>query len=146
MEAIPEELRAVLSDIPAPKRQQAIQVLMAMAVRSGPLPSPEDFARYGEVLSDAPDRILRMAERQSEHRMELEKTVIRRQLNQSGIGQVFALLISAGGLGMCGWLAINYHDWVAGIVGGTTVVGLVSAFLYGKKRQREDLDSKQPKG
>lgn len=32
-------------------------------------------------------------------------------------------------------LAMNGHDWVAGVVGGTTVIGLVSAFVIGVKRR-----------
>ena len=37
---------------------------------SGPLPAPEEFQRYGEVLPDAPERILRMAE----HELEMHTT------------------------------------------------------------------------
>ena len=32
-------------------------------------------------------------------------------------------------------LAMAGHDWVAGVIGGTTVVGLVSAFLIGVHRK-----------
>lgn len=94
------------------------------------------------MLESAPDRILRMAEKQSDHRMELEKSTIRRQLNQSGIGQILAFLVSLGCIGASSWLAVEGHDAVAGVIGGTTVVGLVSVFIYGKVAQQKDLKEK----
>lgn len=33
---------------------------------SGPLPSPDDFAAYGNTLPNAPERIIRMTEIQGE--------------------------------------------------------------------------------
>lgn len=35
-------------------------------------------------------------------------------------------------------LAMNGHDIVAGIIGGTTVVGLVSAFVFGVKQKTQN--------
>lgn len=42
-------------------------------------------------------------------------------------------------------LAMAGHDWVAGIIGGTTVVGLVSAFLIGVKRRAPSNRTNPPK-
>ena len=83
-----------------------------------------------------------MAENQSNHRMTIEKTAIKRQFNQSGIGQVFALIIAIIALLISWDLASKGHDEVASIIGGTTVVGLVSAFIYGKRKQKKDLGEK----
>ena len=35
-------------------------------------------------------------------------------------------------------LALTGHDWVAGVVGGATVVALVGAFIYGKSKDAEE--------
>jgi hypothetical protein len=43
---------------------------------SGPLPHPEDLAKYEQVLPGSADRIISMAEQQAEHRRNLEKSVI----------------------------------------------------------------------
>ena len=40
---------------------------------TGPIPPPEILHQYREVLPDAPERILSMAEKQQNHRMDLEK-------------------------------------------------------------------------
>ena len=119
MEEIPEELRAVLSDLPAPKKQQVMRIMMAAVHRSGPLPTPEDFARYGETLPDAPSRILGMAERQADHRMALEKLVISSQLNQSRAGQWLAASLGVVCIAASTLLSLHGHEAVAGVLGGT---------------------------
>lgn len=43
-----------------------------MQLRSGPLPSPDDFAGYETVLSGAAERLLAMAESEQRHRHALE--------------------------------------------------------------------------
>lgn len=43
---------------------------------SGALPRPEDFARYAEIVPDAPERILLMAEREQQHRINLEAQIV----------------------------------------------------------------------
>jgi hypothetical protein len=35
-------------------------------------------------------------------------------------------------------LAMNGHEAVASVLGGTTIVGLTSIFVYGKKKQKEN--------
>jgi len=39
---------------------------------SGPIPHPNDLARYEEILPGAAERIMKMAELQAEHRRALE--------------------------------------------------------------------------
>ena len=43
---------------------------------SGALPRPQDFAAYAEVVPDAPERILKMAELEQQHRISSESTII----------------------------------------------------------------------
>lgn len=50
-------------------------------------------------------------------------------------GIVAGLMIGAIALRASYQLAMAGHDWVAGIIGGTTVVGLVSAFVIGSSRK-----------
>lgn len=48
---------------------------------------------------------------------------------------VSGLVIGSTSLYTCYHLAMQGHDVVAGVVGGTTVVGLVSAFVIGVRRK-----------
>ena len=83
-----------------------------------------------------------MAENQGTHRISLESSVVKSQLTQSGRGQLLGFAISIICLIATVWLALNNHDTVAAIVGGTTLVGLVTVFVLGKKEQKSDLNRK----
>jgi uncharacterized membrane protein len=62
---------------PEEKRAEAIfQAAVEISRFSGPLPHPEDLAKYEQVLPGAADRIIRMAEQQAAHRQNLERAVI----------------------------------------------------------------------
>ncbi|MBI1739603.1 MAG: DUF2335 domain-containing protein [Acidobacteriales bacterium] len=64
----------------SPEERREAEAIFRTAVEvsrfSGPLPHPEDLAKYEQVLPGSADRIIRMAERQAEHRQNLEKTVV----------------------------------------------------------------------
>lgn len=83
-----------------------------------------------------------MVESQSSHRQLIEKEVITSQNRQSESGQLFAfilaiLLIAVGtGAFLLGQTA------VASIIFGTTVVGLVTVFVLGRRSQQRDLSRK----
>jgi len=49
------------------------QIVSVSAEFSGPLPRPSVLQGYESVLSGAADRIISMAEKQSEHRKEMER-------------------------------------------------------------------------
>ena len=56
---------------------------LSYSVHSGPLPSPEDLAKYNMIVPDAAERLLCMAENQQAHRMELEKKVVSSDIQRS---------------------------------------------------------------
>jgi uncharacterized membrane protein len=60
----------------------------------GPLPRSREFAGYEQVLPGAADRILAMAEKESEHRRENDNKLVSASVKYSGRGQVFAFIIS----------------------------------------------------
>lgn len=70
---------------------------------SGALPRPEDFGRYAEIVPDAPERILRMAEREQDHRISLESQIVPANIAAGRRGQwlgagisLLALVLAAG--------------------------------------------------
>lgn len=64
-------------------------------VWSGVLPRPEDFAKFGEVVPTAPERLLRMAEIEQEHRIALERSIIPQNQRAGLRGQLLGAAISA---------------------------------------------------
>ena len=110
---------------------------------SGPLPPAEQIRAYEDVLPGSADRILSMAERQQDHRMELEKVTVHEAAQRSRwglrLGFVLALLVLAiGAVGI-----FTGHD-VAGlavIIGQAAI--LAGVFVYGRIEQRKERVEKE---
>ncbi len=109
---------------------------------SGPLPPPEVMKRYEEILPGSAERILKMAENQSEHRMSLEKIVIPRQQKESARGQIFGFVLSFL-LMVCAVYAIaSGFGWIGGMILTVTIVSIATLFIAGRRHNRKDLDEK----
>lgn len=122
------------------KKEKKTEILKSISVtmmHSGPLPDPYTLNAYDEIIPNGADRIMKMAERQQEHRMGIEKKAIGRQSAQSLIGQIFGFLIGVAGIGCGTFLAYSGHSTVGSIIAGGTVVSLVSVFVIGKRRSRQ---------
>ncbi len=146
---IPEEFKPILADpdIPKDKKDKIIRAVLGISIRkassfSGPIPPPELLKGYNEVVKDGAERIVIMAEKQSNHRMQLEDHAIKEELKQSRLGQVFGFILGIVGLVLAAILAILDHEAIAGIFGTTTILGLVTVFVLGKKAQKKDLEDK----
>jgi len=135
----------ILASLPKEKRIKLVKMLSAQVVarsHSGPLPPPEDLALYNQAIPNGADRIMKMAEKQLDHRVQIETVVIRSQQLQSGRGQIFGFLIGIIGILAGSYVTIQGHGVVGGAIAGTTSVSLVYAFIAGQRAQRRDLASK----
>ena len=128
---------------PEEKRAGAIiQAAVEMSRFSGPLPHPDDLAKYEQVLSGASDRIISMAERQAAHRQSLEKAVILSNvaIQKWGLGSAFVLALIAIGGGV--WLSLKGLSGVGLTAIISALAALVSVFIYGKSEQKKELKDK----
>jgi len=91
----------------------------------GPLPPPEAFAAYNNVLPGAADRILRMAETQATHRQGLERFAVRGDYFKAIMGTVLGYIAFAGA--MAGAIFLLLHDKPIESL-GTFIVAVGSAF------------------
>lgn len=99
---------------------------------SGPMPHPTVLEGYERLVPGAAERILVMAESDAKHQRELEISALRAAEGEVKRGQFFGFGIGVTALGaavMALWMG---SPTVAGIIGGTTVVGLVSVFIVGR--------------
>jgi uncharacterized membrane protein len=138
-ESIPQKVRPKVAQL-----VQAAVIQTSISFSSGPLPPPESLARYNEIVPGAAERILRMAETQSDHRKQLENRTVDSQIRQSDRGQWLAFAIAIAFLIGAVITALYGHDTVAGILGGATVVSLAGAFIAGKVQQQRNLAEKRP--
>lgn len=138
----------LLDMIPEPKKEEAKSIIKAMVVMqeesfSGPIPPPAILKQYEEMQPGSADRILKMAEKQSEHRMELEKKAIGGQVDQSKRGQVFGFILALVciAVAFCFALFLDMKAFASGFLSVTLVV-LVGLFLNGKVSMGKDLREK----
>ena len=111
---------------------------MMSASWEGPLPPPKALQQFEEIVPGAAGRILEMAEKQSDHRIQMEKTVIVGDSRRSYLGLFLAFILSAAIIGGGIYLLINDHDWAGGVLIGLDVVGLAAVFVYGPKSRRDE--------
>lgn len=147
--AIPDEVRSFVDDLPDPQKQAVAAILFGVRKIStrtsfkGPLPHPSLLEKYNGIIPNGADRITKMAERQSEHRMKMESDVVHRELNQSGRGQTYGLIIALAFLAVAGFLVYTGHDVAGTIIGSIDLVALVAVFVLGKYYQTKELAGKE---
>jgi len=107
---------------------------------SGPLPPPELLDRYEKVVPGTAERILRMAEKEQDHRHNLEASLpaLARQ------GQLFGFVLGLSGI-IGGVVLVAMGRSLAGFgVFLVSLGSLVGAYMYGHKASVSGEDTKEP--
>lgn len=137
----------VFDGVPKQRKQQIVRAVIqtVQKIHMGPLPDPNTLAEYNNIIPNGAERIMAMAEKQSDHRMKMESEVIHRQMNQSTAGQIFALIIGLAALTASTICILKGFQWAGGVVGIGGITALVTAFIQGKKSQDTSLAEKNPR-
>ena len=117
---------------------------------SGPMPHPDILRGYKELIPDAPERILQMAEQEQKHRIDVEKQMLEQnnknilesaKANKRSqiIAFILAFILIASGVA----LTILGHAVVGGTIFGTTIVGVIAIFITGKSGKIIKKEEKQ---
>ena len=109
---------------------------------AGPLPPPSLLAKYNDIIPNGAERIMAMAERQSEHREKLESRVVNGNVASQTRGSWFAFILCL--VAVCGGLyLIATGKSVSGLV---TIIGSLGTiggvFVYSKMGQRSERQEK----
>lgn len=131
-ELTPEEQEQLQELLERSGRDLQESILMQRMTVSGPLPPPQVLQQYGEVLPDAPERIVTMAENEQKHRHQVESNALQGQIALDRRGQRFGLTIGLSALGVALFLGLNDQELAASIIGGIDLVALVGVFVYGR--------------
>ncbi len=135
---IPEEVSQILKSLPEAQQQAVRAVLIGVSHQQlwqGPLPPPNLLKEYNEAFSNGAERIFREVQRQTTHRIELEKVVIPEQQRQSKRGQLFGLIVAISFLAAAFILIALGHGLYGTIIGSIDIVALVTVFVIGRREQ-----------
>jgi uncharacterized membrane protein len=131
---------------PDPSRQIETQprVEFKQTFTTGPLPNPEILEKYNAIINNGAERIMIMAEKQSEHRQSLEKIVIGSDVRRQNWGVIAGFILTIFGLIASVYVIINGHDAAGvGIFGGALVT-IIITFLTGSRQREKELAGKEP--
>ncbi|MEW6219198.1 MAG: DUF2335 domain-containing protein [Thermodesulfobacteriota bacterium] len=103
---------------------------------SGPLPHPETLHQYDLLIPGAAERILAMAETAAAHQRELDVAALKATVSEVKRGQVFGIVTVILAFTTAVVALFLGSEKTAMAIGGTTVVGLVTAFVTGRILQR----------
>lgn len=100
------------------------------------------LAKYNEALPNGAERLMIMAERQSAHREALEAVVVHSNVQSQKRGSWFGfIIVMTAILGGIYLIKIGMHgEGLAAII--TSLVALASVFIYGKKKEGDELKKK----
>jgi uncharacterized membrane protein len=121
-------------------KQEKQLILSSVSAYSGILPHPDLLEKFDKIIPSGADRIMKMAEKQSAHRIALETVFVVWDILASFIGQVCGLIIGLAGIYFGYKTIISGHPVVGTILSGGTLTGLVSVFVLGKSWQAKNLD------
>lgn len=140
---ISPEVSEAIKGLDAEKRAVIIQAVK-QELFSGPIPHPELLKGYEDVKQGFAERIVAMAEEQQKHRFECERNMVNGTISESKRGQWMAFAIAILFLIASVALGLYGHDWLAGVIGGGTLVALVTVFITNRpSKKHTDTSPKQ---
>lgn len=117
----------------ASARSKDAEISVSQTTTDAPLLPVEQISRIKELAPERVDWVFQQTEAESNFRRSENRRINTLTFVERMAGLVFALLVAAGGLGVAAYLAMHDHEVVASVIGGTTLVGLVAAFIAGRR-------------
>lgn len=119
---IPQE---VLENLPEETRIAIFQ----SASFKGPLPPPSLFGKYEEILPGSANRILQLTEREQSQRHAWDNKALEFRNKEVSRGQLYGLGLGVAAIVGAVVCAYFGQTLVAIIIGGTSLAGIVAAFI-----------------
>jgi uncharacterized membrane protein len=111
-------------------RAAAMSMAFSAEMYSGPIPPPSIMAEWEKVIPGSADRILKMAEKQSAHRIAMEQKVVDGDMRRSDRGLIFGFIIALVMI-IGGFIIIGLgHDWAGATIITTSLAGVAGLFVY----------------
>jgi uncharacterized membrane protein len=100
------------------------------------LPPPETLQKYEHIMPGFAKQILNNAEKQTQHRIDIEKKTLNSNIIKAFAGLIFGFLMGIFGMGGGFYLTIKGYNVIGFIFTSSTLVTLVMTFIYGSQSKR----------
>ena len=115
----------------------------------GAFPSPASLRAYEELLEGFTGRILTLTEQETTHRQAIEQRHVEALIEdqraarlEARRGQIFGLAIGIAAIVSGSVVAALGQPWAGGFIGCGGVTGLVTAFLIGRREEKQTQTTK----
>jgi uncharacterized membrane protein len=99
----------VVSNTQAPSK--IVKRRSSVSIFRGPLPPAEELAKYNQIIPNGADRIMAMAEKEQNHRQNMETIVVNSVSSQNKRGQWFAYSLAVLAIFYSAYLFSLGRDW-----------------------------------
>lgn len=123
---------------PSARPRSGARMSVTAAYFEGPLPPPAVLREYDALAPGSAERIIRLMEQQSHHRMELEKTAIQHDTRRANWGLASGTMLSIGVLVLCAYLVYTGNALTGVALVIAEIVALAGVFVYGTNSRRQE--------
>ena len=109
------------------EKQNSAVVGIVQSSFAGPIPPPEVIKGYESVIPGSAERLLRMAEKEQQHRIEIDNQLAKGYMALNVRGQILGFFIVLMLIVAIVFLTIYHHEYVAG---GLTVVAVSLSVIF----------------
>lgn len=121
---------------------QELKGIVAAKEFYGPIPPPEIFRQYGEVVPDAPERILKVFEQDSQHVREMKKLALINESKKVCRAQWMAFVIMLAAIGLTAISIIYGKNIAPGVITGLATLFIALKVLFvGSKNNDSSISS-----
>ncbi len=122
--------------------QASVEMSSTTEYYAGQLPHPDHLERFEQICPGATDRMLRMTEKQSDHRQWMEKAFMLFNGSSQILGTVSGAALMLGGIFAAGYLSMHDKS-IEGFVAFILSLGTVAAvFVTGRRAQQREKEQK----
>lgn len=104
-------------------------------ITSGPLPHPDLLIKYNKAIPDGAERIMKMAEKEQDKRIERQNNAIKANISTRKRGQIMAFILSLLVLGLFILLVFTGHTTEAYVIVGAGFLSVIGLFLEVLKKK-----------
>ncbi len=118
------------------------QIVLEREYFVGPIPPPNILKQYNDIQPGFADRIISLAEKENQHRHEIEKSFVNNNFSLYRAGQICGCFVTSLAIVTGAVVAIKGSVAFGGLLSTAGLAALASTFIYGKYQENKKLRTK----